>query len=372
MAPPRIGSGRRDVQKHRVASRVSKNRTPNASAHSQSKLKPSLVGSSGSTTINSGAFDDEAEHQISQHERRTRLPKSATPHSALTMGGPSNLSLKTNSKDEVDDKAESEIPGELTSSPLPGSSSTHTLNMDSMPAEILEMIWREAILLPACHTFKVRKSDPAETEYGWSVHLWPKEDKDTSAYLSWKRLLSLNNIGVQTSFRRFVKQLQPLTLRVPWTRKSLQKPAMFFKAMAAIDAAQDLVILDLCIPSLPWSEHIGSGRRGMKPKVIRDRMSHFSRVAIPYKFDQRDCGLGGDFACICHGVNQSHDGFNACPLAVACFLDLFPNLEHFYFVVDTKLVWHKKFAAQYRGMSIQILIPTWIKLTPLSRRGCQE
>lgn len=221
------------------------------------------------------------------------------------------------------------------------------LNMSVFPTEILQMIWGELISTPACHTFKVKMGNHPKEGTKWAVHLWPKEFSDTSAYLRWKQLLSLKLISFQMAFRRFVKHLQPIELRLLGKNK-------LCTATAAIDAAQDLVILEMDRgKSLPWFEHNTSNIYSMDGQLIQERMRHFRRVAIHYKFGQRDCASEGAFLCLCHGVNQPHDDYNACPLTLACFLDLFQNLEQFYFVVDAKLVWHKKFATQYHGRYIQ-------------------
>lgn len=223
-------------------------------------------------------------------------------------------------------------------------SSKPRLNLDGLPTEILHMIWGELISTPACHTFKIKMGNHPKEGTKWAVHLWPKEGSDTSAYLQWKQLLGLNNFGFQMAFRRFVKHVQPIELRLLVDNK-------LCTATAAIDEARDLVILEMDRgKSLPWFEHNNSHIYSMNAQLIQERMRHLRVVAIHYKFGQPDCTSEGAFLCLCHGANQPHGDYSACPLTLACFLDLFQNLEQFYFVVDAKLVWHKKFATQYHGM----------------------
>ncbi|KAJ4421914.1 hypothetical protein N0V82_003411 [Gnomoniopsis sp. IMI 355080] len=346
MAPPQIQSARRDMPKHRIASRVHKtHRLLGTLRDAKPTLKHSHDESTKATRISLKAFDDEAKYQTHNHTCRPGDTNSLASYSALNLDGASDLICMANSEDKIDKEVECQMPGPHARLSLPGFRSTHQLNMDSMPTEILQMIWREALMLPACHTFKVKRGVPSEEGSRWTVHLWPKEGHDTSAYNFWKRLLSLKNIGFQTAFRLFAKQIQPLQLRATEAPNG-------YKLMAAIDADQDLVILEMDRGQpLPWFEHSRAFQwhYGMDSRVIRHRMRHFRKVAIHYKFGQIDCAHGGAFACLCHGANQPHDGYNACPLTLASFLDLLPNLEKFYFVVETKLVWHKKFAAEYRN-----------------------
>ncbi|KAJ4387545.1 hypothetical protein N0V93_008140 [Gnomoniopsis smithogilvyi] len=348
MAPQKVKTVRRDAPKDRLASRVCKKSHPHGGLeNANSKSKHSRSKSSKPKTTSSGAFDEKVENQSNGHKHTKRDTKSLA--SGPTVDESSDMVKKSKSEDAASDEAGTDISDPQTSLALPGFSSTDDLNMDSMPTEVLQMIWREVVLFPACHTFKLKRGDTLEEGSRWTVHLWPKDDDDSSAYQLWKRLLSLHNIGFQTAFRRFVKQIQPIAMRVIKAQKAKFKAAKFYKVMAAIDTEQDLVILEMDRGQpLPWFEHTGRGHRGMNPRVIRDRMGHFRRVAIHYKFGQTDCAWGGAFECLCHGANQPHDGYNACPLTLASFLDLFPSLEHFYFVVESRLVWHKKFAAEYR------------------------
>lgn len=243
-------------------------------------------------------------------------------------------------------RSRSKAPGEGPQPPGPQSSMPR-LNMGDLPTEILQMICGELISTPACHTFKVKMGNHPKEGTKWAVHLWAKEGSDTSAYLRWKQLLRINNMGFQMAFRRFVKHVQPVELRLLGQDK-------LCRATAAIDETQDLVILEMDRgKSLPWFEHNTSHNYSMDGQLIQERMRHFRRVAIHYKFGQQDRASEGAFLCLCHGANQPHDDYKACPLTLACFLDLFQNLEQFYFVVDAKLVWHKKFVTHYHGMYIQ-------------------
>lgn len=371
MAPPQLKCGSRDLQKYRCSSQVFKRDRISKSAEcAETKAKPSQGKSSKSACTCSSASDDQSGYKTRPLESTRCLAKLFTSHPALFLDGPSD----SRSNHLAEENTEVKLPDQHVSPSPPDSGSTRRLNMNDMPTEILQLIWGGVINTPACHTFKVKRGEVSEEGSRWSVHLWPatsRAELDTSAYQLWKHCLELNNIGFQMAFRRFVKEVQPIALRVPIASNSKYKAAKFYKTMAAIDKGQDLVILELDRgDSLPWFEHT-LRKRGMDSRVIRDRMSDFRRVAIHYKYSHIDCRDGGAFACLCHGNNQPHEVYKACPLALASFLDLFPNLEQFYFVVDQKLVRHKKFAAAYRGKSVW-QISAGQKLMLLCRQSRQD
>lgn len=342
--------GNGGVQKDSPVSHICrKDCSPKGIEELASKLKPWGVESSKDTSVRSKALDD----QLGQQPPPRNTPESCVTtflasHPASAVADPSASACEPSSRDRLG--IETADQQARRSRCIVGS--TLRPNMNSMPAEVQQMIWAEVIRAPACHTFKVKKGAVTEEGSRWSVHLCPgsaREDLDSSAYHQWKSLLSLHNIGFQTAFRRFIKNIQPTPLRLPRCGNSKYKAINFYKTVAAINEEQDLVILEFERgQSLPWFEHTNH-RHGMHWQLIQSRMSHFRQVAIHYKHGHMECSHGGAFACLCHTANQPHDCYKACPLTLASFLDLFPNLQQFYFVVEQRLAYHKKFAAAYRG-----------------------
>lgn len=216
-----------------------------------------------------------------------------------------------------------------------------------LSAELQHMIWGEAMQKPACHTFKVHKSRQPGP-WVLNLHAIPQR-YDTSAYRGWKSLLyttqgdneKLKNISFQTGFRRAMIKFQRIEVRVSGHDQTA----------AAIDVATDLVILEFergaRIPVIGWFMHWQPLK--MNINTIRHDMRHFKRVAIHYKSNHQGCTLGGPFRCYCGpGLNRGCARFKVCYYELGCFLDCFPNLEEFYFVVETKGKEQKDWAKQYR------------------------
>ncbi|KAK7739774.1 hypothetical protein SLS53_005744 [Cytospora paraplurivora] len=205
------------------------------------------------------------------------------------------------------------------------------------PAEIQQQIWVEAVQKPACHSFKVVKSDYPSSRK-WEIHLhalWPRHDP--SAYRWWKSLLhcepknggddKLKNISFQTGFRHAMVNFQPICLR---TKKH------GYQLAAAINVETDLVIIDFSrgatAQPFTWFEH---STTSMDLNTIRHRMRHFKRVAIHYKASDSKAYKPGPFQCYCTSPSQlGCHRYKACCSELACFLDCFPELEEFYFVLE--------------------------------------
>lgn len=230
------------------------------------------------------------------------------------------------------------------------------LNMGDMPAEVQQLIWGYVIMTPACHTFKIIKFQPRQE---WLIDLLPGATGklDMSAYRQWKICHSLKNIGCQTVFQRFTKTIQPITLKKNGKARHRQ--------VAAIDEEQDLVILDFdraesrC-SAFSWWEHVGP-IGSLQAKLVRKRLRHFRKVAIIWKDSHASCvppaeavdavWMGIPFYCYCHiTVSRLHQHYKADPNELACFLDLFPELEQFFIVVEATRAPQKSFVREFRGM----------------------
>lgn len=331
-----------------MADRVSNKKRVSKANGSSRTLRKSFQPES--TPNRSKAFDARSSYQTSYDKHRALMTRRSTPDTTRELNSIPNLSLRVKIKDHAKAEDEGVLPVQRAISLPPGSqSSMPRLNMSDMPAEVLQLIWGEVINTPACHTFKIKSVDRADRPKKvtkWTVDLWAKDGSDSSAYLRWKQLFRLENIGFQMAFRRFVHHPQPIIL------KGLTDKYKPCTKTAAIDEAQDLVILEMHRGQiLPWVQHSHSYSTAMDAELVQERFRHFRRVAIHYKSGQMDFAGGGAFLCLCEDAARRHGDYHACPLTLACFLDVFPNLENFYFVVETKLVWHKKFATEYRGIS---------------------
>lgn len=239
-------------------------------------------------------------------------------------------------------------------------------NMDSMPAEIQQMIWGYVIPTPACHTFKlIQDKEDGDLESKWSIALWPYSParKDTSAYLVWKDFLGIKNSGLHAAFKHTLKPLKPIRLRVkppPGKYNRMLKPR---KKIAAIDKEQDLVIIDFersvqKYYIFTWFEHVGHPD-GLDTEKARTVLSPFHKVAILWGNTHCLCGpmagnervLPAPFYCYCHiGQPNPHHFYKACPIELSCFLDLFRNLEQFYIVVVPKGKVQERWLEAYRSM----------------------
>lgn len=342
---------RQGVSKLQSADReLKKNRVDKSNGVSEARPRslPRDIRSKASNA--SKAPNAGSRHQAGHNKLRSVITMGSPPKTAPGLNNLSNETVSVNGQVEADVV----FPGHNATSlpPGPHSSMPH-LNMDGMPTEVLQMIWGEVINAPACHTFRIKAVNHPKVRTKWAVELWVKDGPDTSAYQRWKELLlGLKNIGFHMAFRHFVKHVQPIDLKLFNERHKV------CSTTAAIDEAHDLVILEMDRgQALPWFQHADSYSSSMDGELVRERMRHFRRVAIHYKSGQLGFAGGAAFLCLCERTIQPHGDYNACPLTLACFLDLFQSLEQFYFVVDAKLVWHKKFASQYRGMCNQYRSP---------------
>lgn len=243
------------------------------------------------------------------------------------------------------------------------------IDFSRFPAEIQHMIWIEAIQKPACHTFKfVKRPDRRATGQGWDMELHVHQDNlDTSAYRQWKTMLfnrqykipydiewrvnmkaqtassKLANASFQTGFRRAMIDFQALEVYASYGGGRVEK--------AAIDTATDLTILEfergVNAPALHWFEH-STGL--LRIKDLRDHVRHLKRVAVHYKKSHKDSTSRGPFQCYCpSGADLDCGLYKACPVEQACFLDSFPNLEEFYYVVEVTKKKELEWKDDYRG-----------------------
>lgn len=260
------------------------------------------------------------------------------------------------------------------------------IEFSKFPAEIQHMIWVEAFLKPACHTFKLVYRKPSDAGDPWSMSLQVlPSNQDPSAFRRWKAMLwngqyklpdpsgttdrskldldaysrhsiesgnldddddrkpmiqksreavsKLANASFQAGFRRAMVAFQPIRLLVPADKR---KGVDNWRDGAAIDTATDLVIIEFdrgtLSPALHWFEH-STGR--MAVDDIRRDTRHLKRVAVHYKKSHKRT-IGRDpFQCYCPaGTGMGCIDYKACPVEQACFLDCFANLEEFYYVVE--------------------------------------
>lgn len=237
------------------------------------------------------------------------------------------------------------------------------------PAEIQHMIWAEYFQKPACHTFKfVFQEAYAVPFHRWGMELQPLPDNyDPSAYKRWKRFIwkshwrlrswprandkpmsrdqhFLANTSFQTGFRRAMIDFQ--TLEVLVSTRGIRRDS------AAIDAATDLTILEfdrgVNAKALHWFEH-STGTMYMNS--IRRHMRPLERVAVHYKRSHKNATSRGPFQCYCRSGSDLDCGlYKACPMEQACFLDCFPKLKEFYYVVEVtkkkELAWKDDYKGQ--------------------------
>lgn len=255
-----------------------------------------------------------------------------------------------------------------------------------LPAEIQQMIWGEAIQKPACHTFLYKRSrnplfdmdlcpmpahrDPSAFRW-WREMLWSdwrkfefppmprgnlltktvavKNNEEPVGQTSHKSS-SLANISFQTAFRRSMVDLQNFDVLTHY------KPA--YANVAAIDSATDLSIFEfergVHAPALCWFEHDNRNLNidGLDIEFIRRGMGAFKRVAVHYKKSHTNASGHGPFQCCCPIATQPDCyQYKACPNEQACFLDCFPNLEQFYYVVDVsrkkEIAWKAEYKSQF-------------------------
>lgn len=164
----------------------------------------------------------------------------------------------------------------------------------------------------------------------------PSIQKSTEAFSK------LANVSFQAGFRRSMVDLQPLVVHTATGN---------WKA-AAIDIATDLIILEFdrgetaCVYS--WFEHHDNGRMDMD--CIRRKTRQLKRVAVHYKRSHPYCGNHSPFQCYCRtGSTLDCKRYKFCPMEQACFLDCFPNIEEFYYVVEVTKKKELAWCDQYRG-----------------------
>lgn len=225
-------------------------------------------------------------------------------------------------------------------------------SFSTLPAEIQQMIWSEAIAGLSCHHFKLKKDIDSTSSGHWVVHLKEKpKHQDASAYREWKRLWQVRNKAFVAAFRFYHrrKKIQPVNIFKP--RKS---PTYW--PTAAISFSTDLVILSLergvDKTNFTWFEHMAPfARSSMNFSVISSRLQHFGRVAIHYKHGAIGAKHDGIFTCYCPPGAGGCKDFNACAHELACFLDCFKKLEAFYFVLDPSLVPQQDFGTDFKSRS---------------------
>lgn len=135
----------------------------------------------------------------------------------------------------------------------------------------------------------------------------------------------------QAGFRNSMVQLETVEMDTPDGVRDA----------AAIDVATDLVILEFnrgenARPSA-WFEHTGTGN--MDIRVIRERTVQLRRVAVHWKKTHANSDKRGPFQCWCaNPATLNCTSYKACPVEQACFLDCFPSLEEFYYVIEVMTV----------------------------------
>lgn len=266
-------------------------------------------------------------------------------------------------------------------------------NLGNMPAEIQQMIWGHVIMTPACHTFKIIKNqDDRPPDFRkWWIELWPRGGKiqDTSAYRVWKHYLHLNNSGFQSAFDRTIKALKPISLRVkPPTGKRPQMPEPY-KEIAAIDEEHDLVIFEFergpkSYFIFTWFEHLGNmghpDQRSLKVAKARRTLAPFRKIAILWGNKHCRCGtrinarvIPAPFFCYCPYYHPNpHHAYKACPSELSCFLDLFSNLEQFYFVVEPKGLVQDRWSSAYRGIYVPRTLENFTDILTQTRSLSQD
>ncbi|KAL1866851.1 hypothetical protein Daus18300_006554 [Diaporthe australafricana] len=176
-----------------------------------------------------------------------------------------------------------------------------------------------------------------------------KKKKDgsvkTNAEMSLEARSKLANGTFQAGFRRAMVQFQTICVKNPG----------FYQKAAAIDVATDLVIIEHergeTAPASGWFEH---STPRMHLHSIRQRMSHFRRVAVHYKKSHTYASERGPFQCYCPAAAQLQCyQYKACPVEQACFLDCFENLEEFYYVVEVSGKREMPWYAAYRDHAKQ-------------------
>lgn len=272
------------------------------------------------------------------------------------------------------------------------------IDFSKFPAEIQHMIWTEAIQKPACHTFRFIMRQTSRVNQTWDMDLHVQQiNHDHSAYRQWKAMLwngryKLADPSGITEYRKrdpdalgrlLIEEMHPKRPDKPMVLKSQEAvsklanvsfQAGFRRAMidfqlinvwtphgggwreaAAIDVATDLTILDfergVNAPALHWFEH-STGR--LQIDNVRNNCRQLKRVAVHYKKTHKNATCRGPFQCYCSGPLGSDlncHWYKACPVEQACFLDCFPELKEFYYVVEVtktkELTWKRKYRGKF-------------------------
>lgn len=115
-----------------------------------------------------------------------------------------------------------------------------------------------------------------------------------------------------------------------------------------MDAATDLIIFDFHRGAgevaFDWHEHIDM----MDIDNVRHNFRDIRKVAIHYKDTHPSCITLCPFMCSCPTTALRCKNYSHCPFEVACFLDIFPDLEEFHLVVEQRLVVEKSFGSSYK------------------------
>ncbi|CAN8105399.1 unnamed protein product [Discula destructiva] len=348
--------------RHTAASPESK---PQKSASSTSRAKPLTNAFDESTWTDTSAPEDEffasSKGLSSQAESRMQPP-------LLSSADPCDVPFVGKEKSAAKELRRH------SSSDLEVSDVSHTpLNMHNMPAEIQQMIWGNVVMTPACHTFQLTKDDLEDENQDedegaagnlgpsqWTVDLWrghKMQKWDTSAYQLLKQYHSLKNIGFETTLRRMTKSMHPLSLRITRPSGKKNQPSKPYNTTAAIDKDQDLVILEFdrakeADSFFTWFQHTGNHPGGMAVAAVQERLRPFRKVAVYWKEVHKFCHAvtGVPFYCYCRGDRRTrHYQHKICPIELACFADLFPELEEFYIVIESKSSQQKHSTTEYRN-----------------------
>lgn len=224
-----------------------------------------------------------------------------------------------------------------------------SLAITKFPAELQLIIWIEHIKTPACHTFKVSKTKTkTETEDGvsWSLDVEAlKFQHDRSAYRQWANMIKMGGAAAKAFglCKRIMGDFRVISV----------KKTIIEEGTAAMDAANDLVIFKFQRQgterdkiTFHWFEHMGPNQ-SMDLDKIRKGMKAYKKIALHYNHKQPGAADDGPFQCYCDG--QPCSNYKACPHALACFLDCFPNLEEFYFIVEPSGFRNRRWVQKYRS-----------------------
>lgn len=222
-----------------------------------------------------------------------------------------------------------------------------------LPVEIQLYILKLCVCKPACHTLRMEK----------------QEIKVDGKVIRWFPILRLNSGG---------KDGDPSPYRVwrtmPWIAtgardillKEMVSPKIIklggaARSKAIVDVATDVVILQFsysgstAFPCNWAAEHIPGLESTLDIGHTRCSMSNLTRLALRYNVDMNlnDRRIVNPFQCRCppSSWSQHSKDFKFCPLQLAGFLDLFRNLEKFYFIMANKNYRTKTWFRNYQSTS---------------------